>query len=502
MAMMTRAPTTVLLLTLAAAGLAGAIFAVDLSLPLGIAAGVPYMAVVLLAGWTRDPRYTFAFAAAASLLVVLGYFYSSEGGPAFAVLVNRALALFTIWVTALLVAMAQRAENALRTRGEVLEDQIAHRTADIRAANARLRENQERWRLANMSAGIGTWSRTIPDDVVACDQNTEAILKLDPNTFDGTMDALLALVHPDDREQIAAGHTRLLEEGVPYLSEYRAILPDGSIRVIESGSSLVEEKDSSSRKIVGMLRDVTERKRRESMRLRNERLAALGQLTGTVAHELRNPLGAVRNSIAVIRKKNSAAKLDIENAMNRAERGIQRCDSIITELLDFARAAGVQPVPMDLNGWLTDVLKDQDIPREVGVKLDLESGGAPVRFDPDQLVGAVINVVDNACQAMRGEPHEDRAGAVAELSIATRRSNGRIEIAFADSGPGIPAEVLPDIMEPLFSTKSFGTGLGLPTAKRIMEEHGGGIEIQNREDGGAEVVLWLPPDARAAEHCR
>jgi PAS domain S-box-containing protein len=499
MATMTRAPKTVLLSTLAAAILAGAILAVDLSLPLGVAGGVPYVAVVLLAGWTRDPRYILTFAAVTSLLTTIGYVFSPEGGVVWMVLANRALALFAIWTTAFLVAIRLKAENTIRARGEVLEDQIAHRTADIRKANVRLLENQERWRLASMAAGIGTWSRTIPDDVVAWDESTEAIFKLDPSTFEGTMEAFIALVHPDDRAKIAEGHARLLEEGIPYLTEYRAILPDGSIRIIETGSSLVREQDGSSRKIVGMLRDVTEHKRRESVMLRNERLVALGQLTGTVAHELRNPLGVVKNSIAVIRKKTAAAELDVESTMDRAERGIQRCDTIITELLDFTRAVGVRPVPTDLNAWLRGVVTQHDIPPEVHVTFNLEANGGVVRFDPHQLVGAVINVVENACQAMRGEPCDERAAADAELSIATRRSDGRIEIAIADSGPGIPEEVMPEIMEPLFSTKSFGTGLGLPTAKRILEEHGGGMEIRNRRGGGAEVVLWLPPDGAAAE---
>ncbi len=84
------------------------------------------------------------------------------------------------------------------------------------------------------------------------------------------------------------------------------------------------------------------------------------------------------------------------------------------------------------------------------------------------------------------------AGTGGKLALSTRMNGKRLEIAVADSGPGIPAEVLPQVLEPLFSTKTFGTGLGLPTVQQIMEAHGGGLDITSREGRGTKVVLWLP----------
>ena len=84
------------------------------------------------------------------------------------------------------------------------------------------------------------------------------------------------------------------------------------------------------------------------------------------------------------------------------------------------------------------------------------------------------------------------AGTGGDLTLSTRITDGRMEIAIADTGPGIPAEMLPQVLEPLFSTKSFGTGLGLPTVQQIMEAHGGGLEISSEEYRGTTVVLWLP----------
>ena len=248
--------------------------------------------------------------------------------------------------------------------------------------------------------------------------------------------------------------------------------------------------------------DISERKRAEEKLksvqlelLRKERLAVLGQLTGTVAHELRNPLGALVSSMAVIRHKSAAAGLDLKAAFERTDRSVRRCERIITDLLDFARATGIQREPVVLDSWLSDILDEQDIPEAIAVNAGLQTGGATLRFDPDELRRAVINVVDSACQAMAGGNRTNgTAAAAGELTVTSRVNAGRVEIEITDTGPGIPENILPQVTEPLFSTKSFGTGLGLPTVQRIMGEHGGGLDISSEEGRGARVTLWWPLD--------
>ena len=127
--------------------------------------------------------------------------------------------------------------------------------------------------------------------------------------------------------------------------------------------------------------------------------------------------------------------------------------------------------------------------------------GISVAADREGLRRVFVNVVDNAVQAMcNNEDGSEGTNVCGKVNITTRVTDEFFEISVVDNGPGIPEEVREKIFEPLFSTKSFGVGLGLPTVQKILERHGGGIEINNREAGGTEARIWLPlSDSETAE---
>ncbi|MCK5273780.1 MAG: PAS domain-containing protein, partial [Alphaproteobacteria bacterium] len=278
------------------------------------------------------------------------------------------------------------------------------------------------------------------------------------------------------------------------------LYPDNVTRTVYQRWIADLDQNGHARGWFSLGQDITERKRLEADLLRKERLAAMGQLTGTVAHELRNPLGAVATSIAVIRRLSGQAGLDLERSLARAERGIARSDRIITELLDFARAKGLQREPTRFSKWLSAVIADQDIPDGVSLSMDTVAGDAEVMIDREDFRRAIINVFDNACQAVIGK-HGPGGSGKGRVEIACGVNGDRLVCEIRDNGPGIPADCLAQVMEPLFSTKSFGTGLGLPTVQRIMEEHDGGIQIESEPGKGALVRLWLPLDTELPEGC-
>lgn len=221
--------------------------------------------------------------------------------------------------------------------------------------------------------------------------------------------------------------------------------------------------------------------------LAKERLAALGQLLAIVGHELRNPLGVIQASIELLatRLADVGHELGVAAPMGRAERSVRRCHGVIEELLDYTREHELEAQPTDLDGWLGQILAARELPEDLVCELVLGVERS-VSFDRTCLQRCVDKVVDNAIDAMR-EGHRAR-----QLCIETRHRDGRVEIRITDTGPGVPEHRLGLVFEPLYSTKIYGVGLGLPMVRRLMRLHGGDVEIDSAVGEGSTVTLWLP----------
>jgi signal transduction histidine kinase len=229
----------------------------------------------------------------------------------------------------------------------------------------------------------------------------------------------------------------------------------------------------------------------EAELLKKERLSVLGQLTATVAHELRNPLSAIRNTLFSIKEMASGAGLKLDRPISRMERSIERCNRIIGDLLEYARRRELRRAAIDFESWLHEVLAEQQLPAGIMLSEDFHAPAQPIEIDAERVRRVVINLVDNAAQAL-GELPADRG----ERRITVRTSADRdgVAIGVADTGPGIPPENLARIFEPLFSTKSFGTGLGLATVRQIVGQHGGTIDVDSTVGQGTCFTIRLPRD--------
>ncbi len=236
--------------------------------------------------------------------------------------------------------------------------------------------------------------------------------------------------------------------------------------------------------------------------IKKGRMEQLGQLTATVAHELRNPLGAVRTSAFLLERKLKGKGLGVEAQIERINKGIVRCDNIITQLLDFSRSKQLHCQPGDLDEWLTSIVEEEakKLPAIVEVELLLGLSGQTFPFDPARMQRAVINMISNAVEAMVGTPDQPAAKptAIPKLMISTFVKQGHVSVRVVDNGPGIPPDVLKRIREPLFTTKSFGTGLGVPAIEQIAVQHGGRLDIRSEVGAGSVFTMWLPTEAKQA----
>lgn len=230
--------------------------------------------------------------------------------------------------------------------------------------------------------------------------------------------------------------------------------------------------------------------------VRRGRLAQLGQLTATVAHEIRNPLGSVRTSAYLLARKIKDKGLAVEPQLERINNGVARCDAIITDLLEFSRTGTLQCEKRDLDSWLGKTVEEESarLPSSIEVECHLGLDGEEVVFDPSRLARVVVNLLNNASEAMLGkeETLARHADPPPRIVIATRASVRGIEITVTDNGPGMDAKTIQKVFEPLFTTKNFGTGLGLPAAQKIAEQHGGGVEVTSKPGEGTSVIVWLP----------
>jgi signal transduction histidine kinase len=224
--------------------------------------------------------------------------------------------------------------------------------------------------------------------------------------------------------------------------------------------------------------------------LAKERLSSLGQLTASVAHELRNPLSTLRNTMHALDQMVRARGIDAERQLGRCRRTIDRCDGIITDLLDFAGARELRASAMHLDAWLGEVLDRIELPPGIVLERQLDAPRAVAQIDGERLGCAIGNVIENAVEAVA-----DSLDPARRRIIVSTHAGDRAEIVIADTGPGMSDEVLGRVFEPLFSTRSFGTGLGLPTVKQIVEQHGGDIAIGSAPGAGTRVQLRLPLQA-------
>jgi PAS domain S-box-containing protein len=226
------------------------------------------------------------------------------------------------------------------------------------------------------------------------------------------------------------------------------------------------------------------------------RMEQMGQLTATIAHELRNPLGAVRTSAFLVERKLKGKGIDVELQLQRINNGVMRCDNIITQLLDFSRSKKLSCDSQDLDKWLQGIVEEEckNLPSTINITCELGLGDVLVPFDAARLQRAVVNLLSNAAEALVGNGTEPllNNSTQAEIKISTACRGDEIALSVADNGIGMTPEILEKIREPLFTTKSFGTGLGIPAIEQIASQHGGRLEVTSDIGQGAVFTLFLP----------
>jgi signal transduction histidine kinase len=250
--------------------------------------------------------------------------------------------------------------------------------------------------------------------------------------------------------------------------------------------------DESRGQIVTLV-DVTEAAESERDLRRQESLAAVGQATAQVAHEIRNPLGSIRLGVAMLR--DNVRDQEGLNTIDLVERGIKHLNKLVVDVAQFSRRKALEESDVDLHELInrslelvTDKIKEKD----TVVQKDLVQGRVVGRWDPDQLRQVLVNVIGNAIDASDKHAPITISTEIVSIDLRNGVTSRRARLTVADQGKGIDSATLERVFEPFFSTKKRGTGLGLAIVKQIVDQHGGTISAQSEIDKGTKFIIDLP----------
>jgi len=298
------------------------------------------------------------------------------------------------------------------------------------------------------------------------------------------------LFHQTDSPVPYCPHARTLATGRPQTIETEEPALGGIFRI--STYPLADDQGQLLG-TVHIWQDITERKRFQARLIQTEKLAALGRLAASLAHEINNPLQALRSGLGLLLKGVQDEKQ--RQYLRVANREVERLIDITTRMLNFYRPSATdERKPLDLNAVLDEVLTltgKQLQHSQVTLVRRLAPHLPPVPGVADQLRQVFLNIVLNALEAMPG-------GGTLTVASGADPDAGEVWVSFTDTGKGIPEENLSRIFEPLFSTKPRGTGLGLSISYGIIESHGGRIEVQSQVGKGSTFTVILPLDAPSA----
>lgn len=448
------------------------VFALDLRFPAGYAVNLLYVIVILLGLWASDRRLAIQAAALATVLSVADHFLQPAGGPPAEELFNRSAGLLALWVTAVGV-------TAYRHR-TAQQDQEIRARLEAERARLRLVKDLEDFKQALDQSAIVSMTNVRGDITYVNDKFCE-ISKYTREELLGQNHRIVnSGYHPVEffRELY-----RTIGGGQVWHGEIRNRAQDGATYWVDT--TIVPFLDEYGRpyQYVAVRYDITERKHSEARLREQASLARLGQMAAIVAHEVRNPLAGIRGALQIIGRRLPAGSQEhaiVDEVVTR----IDTLNDIVQDLLLFARPKPPVLASVSMGAVVTDtvtLLKSD--PKFADVDIHLRVPDTAVMADREQIKLVLVNLLINGAQAMHGR---------GRIDVSLETVDGWHELRIVDQGPGIPADVREHLFEPFFTTKHRGTGLGLATARRILEGHGGAVELQCPVGGGTVAVVRLP----------
>ncbi|HEX9023197.1 MAG TPA: response regulator [Geobacteraceae bacterium] len=368
-------------------------------------------------------------------------------------------------------------------------------------AEETLQEVTQRLRLATASARLGIWDRDCRTDRLIWDDRMYELYGVARDTPAIGFETWRSRLHPDDRDMATEAAHAAIRGDKEYDIEFRVCHPDGTIRHIKANGSVIRDENGTAIRMIGLNQDITDQKRLEEQLRHSQKMEAIGQLAGGVAHDFNNILTVIYGYCSLLQLQmgnESPYRPDIDHIFAATERAA----NLTKSLLAFSRKQVMSPRPLDLNDVIANVgkLLTRIIGEDVHLKTNLTPGPLSIFADSGQIEQVLMNLGTNARDAMpdgglltvETDVHEIDQDFIRVHGYGTPGSYAVLSVS--DTGEGMDAETGKKIFEPFFTTKEVGkgTGLGLSMAYGIVKQHNGYINVYSEPGKGTTFRIYFP----------
>lgn len=287
----------------------------------------------------------------------------------------------------------------------------------------------------------------------------------------------------DDEKDYKGIFDKLMTDGTVKNRELTVMTSAGSKKwVLFSGSAVI----TRTSRIVGsvyIIHDITERKQMEEKLVKSERLASIGELAGQIGHDLRNPLAAIKNGTYILDKRsNRFSEERKKEILSTIDKAVEDANRIVTTLIDYSSELYLQISECTPKSLVQNALSNTIVPARIGIQNEVVDD-EKMFLDALKVESALSSILKNAVEAISDS---------GTIRLSSLHRNGNIELFIADSGSGIPQTALIKLFSPLVTTKAKGMGMSLAICKRVVEAHGGKINVQTAEGAGSTFTVTLP----------
>jgi PAS domain S-box-containing protein len=382
-----------------------------------------------------------------------------------------------------------------------LEMKVAERTADLQRSEAYLAEAQK-------LTHTGSWAcNIVTGEIIHSSEEHTRLYGFDPERGIPSFEEMVQRMHPEDRPRVVESAERANCAGKDFQAQFRLLLPDGTTRYVLGVGHPVFNPSGDVGEFVGILMDVTERRRadEERERLRQvqsdlahiNRVTTMGELTASLAHEIKQPISAAVTDAKTCLRWLGRDVPDVPEAREAASRlvkDVTRAADIIGRVSLLFKKGGLQQELVDVNELVREMivlLRSEANRYSISIRTELAEDLPKVMADRVQLQQVFMNLMLNGIDAMKGTIGGG------ELTIKSEASDGQLLISVSDTGVGLPPEQEDQIFRAFFTTKDNGTGMGLPISRSIIESHGGRLWATSASRRGSTFQFTLPATVAA-----